>query len=91
MTVLLCGNTSHVSSCRLDFPSRGHSDYTYHVDANDLTGGLLDLLETAHEVPVSRLGNNLIGGKDPHAVQSRGGVGLCRQMTANDLVLRKTT
>lgn len=64
---------------------------TYHVEADDLTSGLLDLLETAHEVPVTGLGNNGVGSEDSHAVQSRGGVGLCGQMSANDLVLLKTT
>lgn len=85
------GLVSSFLSRRLVYPSRGHSDYTYHVDADDLTGGLLDLLETAHEVPVSRLGDDLVGGEDPHAVQRRGGVGLGRQMPADDLVLLKTT
>lgn len=64
---------------------------TYHVDADDLTSGLLDLLQTPHEVPVTGLGDNLVGREDAHAVQSRGGVGLCGQMPANDLVLLKTT
>ena len=31
---------------------------TYRVNADDLTGGLLDLLEAAQEVPVPRLGDN---------------------------------
>lgn len=64
---------------------------TYHVDADDLTSGLLDLLQTAHEVPVTGLGDNIVGGKDAHAVQSRGGVGLCRQVPADDLILLETT
>lgn len=64
---------------------------TYHVQADDLTGGLLDLLQTPHEIPVTRLGDDLIGGEDAHAVQSRGGVGLCRQVPADDLVLLETT
>lgn len=63
---------------------------TYLVDGNDLTGGLLDLLQAAKEVPVPGLGNDGVGGKDTHAVQSGRRVGLGRQMPANDLVLMKT-
>lgn len=69
----------------------GSSDSTYHVDGHDLTSGLLDLLQTPHEVPVSGLGDNGVGSEDSHTVQSRGGVGLCGQVSANDLVLVKTT
>lgn len=64
---------------------------TYHVQADDLTSGLLDLLQATHEVPVTGLGNDGVGGKDAHAVQGRGGVGLCRQVPANNLVLLETT
>lgn len=66
-------------------------DSTYHIDADDLTGSLLDLLETTHEVPVTGLGDNSVGRKDTHAVQSRGGVCLGGQMPADDLVLLETT
>lgn len=64
---------------------------TYHVDADDLTSGLLNLLETTHEVPVTGLGDNGVGRKDTHAVQSRGRVCLGGQMPADDLVLLETT
>ena len=59
---------------------------TYRVDGDNLTRGLLDLLQTSQEVPVSRLGDNLVRGKDTHAVQSRRRVRLGRQMPADDLV-----
>lgn len=57
------------------------------LDANDLTGRLLDLSELLHEVPVSRLGNNSVGSEDRKTVKLRGGVGIGRQMTANDLFI----
>lgn len=66
------------------------TEETYLVDGNDLTGGLLDLLQAAKEVPVPRLGNNGVGSKNPHAVQSGRRVGLGRLMPANDLVFLKT-
>lgn len=61
------------------------------VHGDDLTIGLLDLLELHQEVPETGLGNDLIGGKDAHAVELGGGVALGGQMAANDLVLLKTT
>lgn len=64
---------------------------TYRLDADDLTGGLLDLLETTQEVPVTGLGDRLVRGEDGHPVHGRGRVGLGGQVAANDLVLLKTT
>lgn len=61
------------------------------LDADDLTGGLLDLLETTQEVPVTGLGDRLVRGEDGHPVHGRGRVGLGGQVAANDLVLLKTT
>lgn len=40
---------------------------TYGVDGNDLSVGLLDLVELSEEVPESGLGNDLVGGEDPHS------------------------
>jgi hypothetical protein len=64
---------------------------TYSLDADDLTGGLLDLLETAQEVPETGLGDRLVGSEDGHAVQRGRGVSLCGQMAPNDLEFLETT
>lgn len=40
---------------------------TYDVEGNDLTVSLLGFLQLTKVVPVSGLGNDLVGGKDPHA------------------------
>lgn len=64
---------------------------TYHVDANDLAGGLLDLAETAKEVPEAGLGNHHIGREDAHAVEAGSRIGLRGQMAPNHLVFLKTT
>lgn len=61
------------------------------LDADNLTGGLLDLLETTQEVPEAGLGDRLVGGEDGHAVQGGRRVGLGGQMAPNDLVFLKTT
>lgn len=63
---------------------------TYHVQADDLAVGLLQLTELGHEVPETRLGDHGVGRKDAHAVQLGGGVRLGGQVTPDDLVLSKT-
>jgi hypothetical protein len=64
---------------------------TYRLDADNLTGSLLDLSETAQEVPETGLGDGLVGREDGHAVQGRRGVSLCGQMAPDDLEFLKTT
>ena len=63
---------------------------TYHVDADDLAVGLLDLAELHHEEPESRLSDHRVGGEDPHAVQLGGRIGLGGQMAPDDLVFVET-
>lgn len=72
-------------------PSLSPKCPTYLVAGNDLTSGLLDLLQAAQEVPVPGLGHNLVGGEDPHAVQGGSRVGLRGQVAPDDLVFVKTT
>lgn len=79
------------SFSRLSFPRNFQTRVPYLVDANDLTGGLLDLLQTPHEVPVTRLGNDFVGCEDAHAVHPRIRGGLGGQMAPDDLVFVKTT
>jgi hypothetical protein len=64
---------------------------TYSLDADDLTSGLLDLAETAKEVPETRLGDSGVGSEDGHAVHLGSRVCLGGQVTADDLVFLKTT
>ena len=74
-------------------PSLGDSSgrhLTYHIEADDLTVGLLDLPELSQEVPEPRLGHDRVGRKDAHAVELGRGVGLGGQVTPNDLVLGET-
>jgi len=59
------------------------------VDGDNLAGRPLDLAELAQEVPEAALGDGLVDGEDAHTVQLRRGVGLGRQVTADDLVLRE--
>lgn len=64
---------------------------TYGLDADNLASCLLDLSETAQEIPEPGLGNRLVGSEDGHAVHVRSRVGLGGQMAPNDLVFLKTT
>ena len=59
---------------------------THLVQRDDLTVRLLDLAELAEEVPEPRLGDNIVGRKNTHAVDLRGGVGLAGEVAADDLV-----
>lgn len=65
--------------------------YSYGLDVDNLAGSLLDLTETAQEVPETGLSDRLVGSEDGHAVHVRGRVGLGGQMAPNDLVFLKTT
>jgi hypothetical protein len=64
---------------------RGHLG-THDVDSDNLTVGLLDLLQLPQKVPEPRLGDDLVGGKDPHPVELGGGLGLGREGSAEDRV-----
>ena len=66
-------------------------EYTYNVDADDLTVGLLDLAELHQEVPETRLCNNSVWCKNSHSVQLWRWVCLGWQVAANDLVFVETT
>lgn len=80
-----------LNECQMAFHAIFPALCTYHLDADDLTGGLLDLLETSQEVPVSGLGDSRVGSEDGHSVEGRGGVGLGGQVAPDDLEFLKTT
>jgi hypothetical protein len=44
---------------------------TYDVKGDNLTVGLLDLLQLAEVVPEAGLGDNVVGRKNPHAAERR--------------------
>lgn len=64
----------------------GLSATTHLVQGDDLAVRLLDLAELAEEVPEPRLGNDIVGRKNAHAVDLGGGVGLAGEVAADDLV-----
>ena len=53
-------------------------------DGDDLTGHLLDLLQLGKEIPEAALGDNVVGRKNRHLEQRRGGCVLGGQLAAND-------
>lgn len=54
---------------------------------NDLTVGLLHLLETLKEVPESRLGHNMVRCEDGLSVERRMGFRLRRDLSTHDFKL----
>ena len=68
---------------------------TYLVNTEDLASSLLHLVVNRQEVPETRLGLNLILGKDAHAEDGGSGVSLSGLLATNDLIfvdtLRKLT
>jgi hypothetical protein len=64
--------------------------HTYHVQADNLTIRLLNLLQLRDEVPEAGLRNHIVGSKDAHAVEFRGWVGIGGQMAPDHLVLLET-
>lgn len=65
----------------------------YLVDVKNLAGGLLHLSDLMHEIPETRLGVDLVGSKDLHAVCRRIRIGIGGSLAADDLVethLRKS-
>lgn len=59
------------------------------LDLNNLAVSLLHLLETTQEVPEARLGHNVVGRKDGHAVEWWVWVRLVHQVTTHDAILTK--
>merc|ERR1711997_57290 len=57
------------------------------LDVDDLTVGLLDLLQLTQEVPEPGFGDNMVWSEDPHLVKWRLWSLGCRQVTADDHVL----
>ena len=64
---------------------------TYGVHGNDLTGGLLHLTELTNEVPETRLGDRLVDGEDPHAVELGRGLLLGGKVASNHHVLSEAS
>ena len=59
----------------------------YLVHGEDLTGSLLHLLQSVHEVPVAGLGSHRVGSEQSHSVDLRLGVRFGGQSAANDLIV----
>lgn len=53
---------------------------------NDFTGGLLELLQLAQEIPETGLGNNVVRSEDSHLVQRSAWLLLGGQLTADDFI-----
>jgi hypothetical protein len=88
----LLGDLKYISACSILPSGRVRGVFATHlVQGDDLAVGLLDLAELAKEVPEPRLGDNIVGRKDTHAVDLWGRVGLAGEVAADDLVFLEAT
>ena len=60
------------------------------VDGENLSGGLLHLVVFTQEIPEARLGDDIVGSEDSHAVQGRVGGVLSRSETTDNLILEES-
>lgn len=60
------------------------------MNGDNLSVGLLDLLELTQKVPESGLGDDLVGCKDPHPVELGSRLLLGRELAAENGVLGET-
>lgn len=56
------------------------------LDRDDLTGGLLELLQLAQEIPETRLRDNVVRSEDSHLVEGSGGLLLSGQLAPDDFI-----
>ena len=76
----------HLRSRLVDLPLT-HAPHTHLVHSQNLSGSVLHLLQSVHEVPVAGLGSHRVRGEQSHSVDLRLGVRLSGQSAANDLVV----
>lgn len=55
-------------------------------NVNDFSGGLLELLQLTKEIPETGLGDDSVGGEDPHFVERSLWLLLCGQFAPDDFV-----
>lgn len=60
---------------------------THNVEGDDLSVGLLDLLQLSEVVPESRLGDNVVGSENSHSVELGGLLRLGGELSPDNGVL----
>ena len=76
----------HLRSRLVDLPLT-HAPHTHLVHSQNLSGSVLHLLQSVHEVPVAGLGSHSVRSEQSHSVDLRLGVRLGGQSAANDLIV----
>jgi len=76
----------HLRSRLVDLPLT-HAPHTHLVHSQNLSGSVLHLLQSVHEVPVAGLGSHSVGSEQSHSVDLGLGIVLRRKSTTNNVIV----
>ena len=60
---------------------------SYLVDSENLTSSLLHLLQSVHEIPITGLGSDSVGGEESHSVDLGLRIVLSRESATDDVIV----
>ena len=60
---------------------------SYLIDSENLTSSLLHLLQSVHEIPITGLGSDSVGGKESHSVDLGLGIVLSGESATDDVIV----
>ena len=76
----------HLRSRLVDLPLT-HAPHTHLVHSQNLSGSVLHLLQSVHEVPVAGLGSHSVRSEQSHSVDLGLGIVLRRKSTTNNVIV----
>ena len=76
----------HLRSRLVDLPLT-HAPHTHLVHSQNLSGSVLHLLQSVHEVPVAGLGGHSVRSEQSHSVDLGLGIVLRRKSTTNNVIV----
>ena len=60
---------------------------SYLIDSENLTSSLLHLLQSVHEIPITGLGGDGVGGEESHSVDLGLGIVLSGESATDDVIV----
>ena len=76
----------HLRSRLVDLPLT-HAPHTHLVYSQNLSGSVLHLLQSVHEVPVAGLGSHSVRSEQSHSIDFGLGIVLRRKSTTNNVII----